>query len=140
MAQSLAHNVFQFRLVSPEAELMAEPALDVTIPGTEGEFGVRAGHMALVATLKPGVVTVTCANNPNPVQYFIAGGFADVNATTCTILAEQAIDVLQLDAALIANDISGLKARLETPMDDLTAAEIKAQLVLAEARLQAAKK
>lgn len=139
MAQTAQENILQFRLVSPEAELMAEQAVDVTIPGAEGEFGVKPGHMALVATLRPGVVTVNCPNNPNPVQYFIAGGFADVNATSCTILAEQAVDVLQLDANMIAHDIAAIKARLGLPMDDVLATEIAGELALAEARLAAAK-
>ena len=37
-------NNFDFELVSPEKKLMSEKAWQVTIPGYEGDFGVRAGH------------------------------------------------------------------------------------------------
>lgn len=130
---------FLFKLVSPEAELMSEPATEVGIPGTEGDFGVRAGHMALVASLRPGVVTAQPANGNPAVKYFIAGGFANVTVDTCTVLAEQAVDVLKLDAGVIANDISMLNARLQSPSDDVTAATLRGELTLAEARLKAAK-
>ena len=130
---------FSFRLVSPEAEVMNAPALEVVVPGSEGEFGVRVGHMALVSTLRPGVVTVHAEHDPNPVRYFIAGGFANVNASSCTVLAETAIDVLQLDAASVQADIDGLTARLAQPNDDVIAAQIRAELDIARARLSAAR-
>ena len=44
-----------FDLVSPERLLLSENAEMVTIPGTEGEMGVMAGHMPLISTLQPGI-------------------------------------------------------------------------------------
>ena len=49
---------FSFELVSPEKILVSEPAWQVVIPGEEGYFGVRAGHMSLIAAIRPGVVEV----------------------------------------------------------------------------------
>jgi F-type H+-transporting ATPase subunit epsilon len=129
---------FSFRLVSPEAELMAVDATTVTAPGTEGDFGVKPGHMALVSSLRPGVITIETPSEPGAVRYFISGGFANVTATSCTILAEQAIDVLQLNATTIANDIAMIEARLKTPQDDVTMATLRAELTLAQAKLKAA--
>lgn len=131
-------NTFNFRLVSPEAELMAEPVFEATVPGSEGEFGVRAGHMPLVATLRPGVVAVQAANNPNPVRYFVSGGFAEVNATACAVLAEQAVDVLSLNAGQITVEINGLRARLAQALDEGTRAALRTDLAIAQARLTAA--
>ena len=44
----MSDKTFQFRLVSPEAELMTEMVTDVSAPGTEGDFGVKVGHMAMI--------------------------------------------------------------------------------------------
>lgn len=118
---------------------MAEPVFEATVPGSEGEFGVRAGHMPLVATLRPGVVAVQAANNPNPVRYFVSGGFAEVNAASCTVLAEQAVDVLSLNAGQIAAEIDGLNTRLAQALDDGTRAALRAELAIAQARLTAAR-
>ncbi len=48
----------QFDLVSPERLLLSEAVDMVTLPGTEGDFGVLPGHAPVLSTLKPGVVEV----------------------------------------------------------------------------------
>lgn len=101
---------FNFELVSPDKVLMSESAWQVVIPGEEGYFGVRAGHMSLIAAVKPGVVEVTKTEGDAPQKIFIAGGFADVTAANCTILAEQAVNVNELDAAAVEAELAKLKA------------------------------
>jgi F-type H+-transporting ATPase subunit epsilon len=101
---------FNFELVSPDKILVSEPAWQVVIPGEEGYFGVRAGHMSLIAAVRPGVVEITKKEGDAPEKIFIAGGFADVTAANCTILAEQAVNVNDLDAATIESDLAKLKA------------------------------
>ena len=44
----MENKLFNFELVSPEQKLISETAYQVSIPGEEGDVGVRAGHMALV--------------------------------------------------------------------------------------------
>ena len=83
-------NSFNFELVSPEEKLMSEPAWQVTIPGFEGDFGVRAGHSSLVASIRPGIVEVISKQGDAPKKIKVQGGFADVTSTNCTILAEEA--------------------------------------------------
>jgi len=85
-----ATNTFHFELVSPEKKLLSESVWQVVIPGEEGYFGVRAGHMSLLASLKPGVVDVYANENDAPRRIVISGGFADVTANNCILLVEQA--------------------------------------------------
>ncbi len=100
---------FNFELVSPEKILVSEAAWQVIIPGEEGYFGVRAGHMSLIAAVKPGVVEVYAKEGDAPRKIFIAGGFADVTANNCTILAEQAVNVNELDASVIEAEMAKLR-------------------------------
>lgn len=79
---------FQLRLVSPEAEVFKGTVTDVSAPGTEGDFGVRPGHMPLITSLRAGTITVSAPEHAKPLQFQITGGFAEVNATSCLILAE----------------------------------------------------
>jgi F-type H+-transporting ATPase subunit epsilon len=89
-----------FDLVSPEQLLLSEDADMVTIPGSEGEMGVMAGHEAVITTLRPGFITVTGAKD-NP-RFIVFGGFAEVTQTKVTVLAEEAIPASGLDARIAA--------------------------------------
>ncbi len=111
---------FPFELVSPERLLLSEPVLSVVVPGSEGEFEVLKNHAPFMATIKPGVVTVTPAAGGTARRFFIRGGFADVNAGGLTILAEQAIPVESLNADDIAKQIRDAEEDLGDARDDAT--------------------
>ncbi len=78
----------RFSLVAPERELYAGQVDQVDAPGTEGDFGVLAGHAPFMTTLKEGVVVVR--DGASVRRFTVAGGFADVTFDGLTILAEQA--------------------------------------------------
>jgi F-type H+-transporting ATPase subunit epsilon len=132
------NTTFNFELVSPERKLLAEPAWQVTIPGEDGTFGVRAGHMSLVASIRTGVVEVVSAPGEAAQKIFITGGFADVTATNCTVLAEEAVNVADLDAAKLEHEISQLKEKLNVASDDVEKARLNRHLVTATAKLAVA--
>src|SRR5262249_61675465 len=88
----------QFELVSPERLLISQPVEMVVVPGVEGDFGVLPGHAPLVSTVRPGVIAVF--EGGKVVQsIFVAGGFAEVTGERCTVLAEQATPVGDIDRA-----------------------------------------
>ncbi|MCI5060755.1 MAG: ATP synthase F1 subunit epsilon [Alphaproteobacteria bacterium] len=128
---------FDFELVSPERKLMEEKAWQVTIPGYEGDFGVRAGHSSIVSSIRPGVVEIVSKQGENPVKIFIAGGFADVTATNCTVLAEEATMVGDLDQKEIENNISDLEKKLSSASEGIEVSRFSSQLDLAKAKLTA---
>ena len=77
----------------------------VTLPGAEGYFGVLAGHAPLISTLKPGVIE-TRGGPQGERRYFVSAGFAEVTAGKLTVLAEEAIPMESVDAALLDTRIS----------------------------------
>ncbi len=77
-----------FSLVSPERELFSGPVDQVDTPGSEGDFGVLAGHAPFMTALKEGPVRVH--NEGQVTTYEVRGGFADVTPEGLTILAEHA--------------------------------------------------
>jgi F-type H+-transporting ATPase subunit epsilon len=81
-----------FSLVSPERELFSGPVVQVDAPGSEGDFGVLAGHAPFMTTLKEGRVKVHVEADDIRV-YEVFGGFADVTPQGLTILAEKAEEV-----------------------------------------------
>ena len=94
-----------FDLVSPERLLLSEGVDMVTVPGSEGDFGVLAGHAPVMAVLRPGVINVDDAGRPQQ-RIFVRGGFAEVTPAGLTILAENAIPLAELDAAALDGEIA----------------------------------
>jgi F-type H+-transporting ATPase subunit epsilon len=86
MAQKL-----HFSLVSPERELFSGEVDQVDAPGSEGDFGVLAGHAPFMTTLKEGRVKVYVEDEATVFE--VRGGFADVTPDGLTILAEYAAEV-----------------------------------------------
>ena len=112
MAQS-----FQFELVSPERLLVSEQVEAVVIPGAEGEMTVMANHAPVMTTVQPGVVTVKAASGQSE-RYVVFGGFADILPTGCTLLAESAVAVKDIDRADIARRIQEAREDLADAKDD----------------------
>jgi F-type H+-transporting ATPase subunit epsilon len=109
---------FQFDLVSPARLVFAGEVTQVDVPGVEGDFGVLAGHAPVVATLKPGVLTVFA---PSGTQRFVVfGGFAEVSATGMTVLAEVATPLAEADRMAVADQIRGLEASRDKLPNDAT--------------------
>lgn len=77
-----------FSLVSPERELFSGLVDQVDAPGSEGDFGVLAGHAPFMTALKEGEVRVHADGRVT--VYAVRGGFADVTPEGLTILAEHA--------------------------------------------------
>ena len=127
----------QFELVSPEAKLVSEPVKMAVIPGTEGEIGVLAGHSSLVASLKPGVVELHFDDGQSTRKVFIAGGFADVTPELCTVLAEQAVNVNDLDQAALEQKIVNLTEDLSLASEPMDKARIQRRIDLEKAKLAA---
>ena len=94
-----------FEIVSPERLLVSDVADMVTVPGAEGDFGVLAGHMPLISTLRPGVIDIRGGQVSGDTRLFVLGGFAEANPDRLTALAEEAIPMAQIDAAALEQRI-----------------------------------
>lgn len=80
-----------FSLVAPERELFSGDVDRVDAPGSEGDFGVLAGHAPFMTALREGRVTVVDGSATR--RFDIRGGFADVTPEGLTILAEAANEI-----------------------------------------------
>jgi F-type H+-transporting ATPase subunit epsilon len=127
---------FEFELVSPERLVLSEPVDMAVIPGSEGDFGVLAGHSLLITTLRPGVIEVWQGETVTE-RLFVVGGFAEVTESRCTVLADEAIPVGEINAAEAQAEYERMKAEFDAADEaSKTAAELR--LEVAEAKLAAA--
>jgi F-type H+-transporting ATPase subunit epsilon len=106
----------QFELVSPEKLLLSEAVDMVVVPGTEGNFGVLAGHSLLISTVRPGVIDVYEGSEISE-RIFVSGGFAEVTAERCTVLADEAVPLSSLDAATVEAELRTLEGALANLRD-----------------------
>ncbi len=110
-------DAFKFELVSPERLLVSEQVESVVIPGAEGEMTVMAYHAPVMTTIKPGVVTVKAAGGKEE-RFVVFGGFADILPSGCTLLAESAVHVNDIDRADLARRIQDAKEDAADAKDD----------------------
>ena len=116
-----------FELVSPEKVVMSEQVDMVSVPGTEGEFGVFAGHTPVMTGIRPGMVNII-VDDKTTRRIFVRGGFAEVTAQGLTILSEEAIPIEDLNADVIGQRIKNAEEDLTDAKGD--AAKQKAQETL----------
>ncbi len=108
----MADETTLFELVSPERLLLSRQVGMVVVPGSEGLFGVLPRHAPLISTLVPGVIDVY-EEGAVIDRIFIAGGFAEVTEDRCTVLAEAAVPVDELDLAATEQRIVDLGEELK---------------------------
>lgn len=112
-----------FDLVSPERLLLTEEAEMVTLPGSEGDLGVLAGHEPLITTLRPGVIDVK-GGTLGDQRFFVLGGFAEINPERLTVLAEEALPMAEVNPALLDQRISDTREDLLLAKTDADRARI----------------
>ncbi len=100
----MADAAVQFELVSPERLLVSEDVEMVVVPGSEGDFGVLPGHSPMISTVRPGVIHIFAGGTVSS-RIFVAGGFAEVTESRCTVLAEEALPVDEIDRASVETDL-----------------------------------
>ena len=122
-----------FELVSPERLLLSEEVDMVVVPGAEGDFGVLGGHAPVISTVRPGTITVFQGTAVST-RIFVAGGFAEVTADRCTVLAEEAAPVDDIDRSAVEAQLTELRGALSSGDGQ---AAVEAQIAIAEAKLEA---
>jgi F-type H+-transporting ATPase subunit epsilon len=101
---------FHFDLVSPEKLAFSGEVDQVDIPGTEGDFGVLAGHAPVVAAVRPGILTVITGGSKQKI--IVLGGLAEVSEKGLTVLADVATSIDELDRARFAETINQMQEKL----------------------------
>lgn len=108
---------FTFELVSPERLMVSEQVTQVVVPGLAGYFTVMANHAPTMASLVPGVVKVTPESGAEQ-DYVVFGGFVDVTPDGCTLLAESALPVKEINADTLDQRIRDAREDLNDAKDD----------------------
>jgi F-type H+-transporting ATPase subunit epsilon len=135
----MADDKVAFELVAPERLLASVDADMVVVPGEQGDFGVLPNHAPLLSLLRPGVISIYQGDRVDQ-RVFVAGGFAEVNERGCTVLAEAAEPVGEIN-------LEEARQKLRDAEEDLSTARepsehererLEREVAAARARVEAA--
>ncbi|HSI21308.1 MAG TPA: ATP synthase F1 subunit epsilon [Verrucomicrobiae bacterium] len=88
-------------IISPEKAIHRTTGVEVILPTTAGELGIRTGHLPLLAQLKSGTVVVKKENGKDEILATF-GGIVEVFENTV---------YLMVDSAELADDLDELKVQ-----------------------------
>ncbi len=127
----MAEERVEFELVTPERLVISRGVDMVVVPGAEGDFGVLPGHTPMVSTVRPGIVNVY-EGREIVERMFVAGGFAEVTTARCTVLADQAVAVDDLDRAATEQTLKDAREDLADAKTDDERREAEKQIAICE--------
>jgi len=126
-------------IVTPEKLAFSGKVEEVTVPGSEGEFGVLRGHASLLSSIQIGELSYTQDNKK--VAYAVDTGYAEVLSSKVTILVEGAERSDMIDRDRARKDKEEAEAKLaKMAKEDPDYERIKAAVTKAETRLKVAEK
>ena len=126
----------EFELVSPEKVLVSRGVDMVVVPGEEGDFGVLPGHALFLSGVRTGVIEVYDGDTVSD-RIFVAGGFAEVTGERCTVLAEEAINLAEVDRVVVEARIKDNEQAISIAGPDEDVALYKDDLGIGRALLEA---
>ncbi|PAU77343.1 F0F1 ATP synthase subunit epsilon [Halomonas salipaludis] len=91
-------NSFKCEIVSAEEAVFSGEVEQVVAAGIMGDLGILPGHTPLLTELQPGPVRVTLAGGGEE-NFYISGGFLEVQPKVVSILADAATRAGDIDEA-----------------------------------------
>lgn len=117
----------QFDLVSPERRLASVQAREVQIPGADGDMTAMPDHAPTITTLRPGVLRVVHAGGTD--DYVVVGGFAEITATTVSVLAEEALPKSEVTQMIYDRMVTEAKAGFELSKNEPASVDVAAKML-----------
>ena len=133
----MAHE-FALSIVAPDKSVAEERVTSVIAPGLAGYFGVMAGHEAIIAALRPGLLEYVDVSGTRHFVY-VGGGFAEVSGERMTVLADEAERASNIDASRAEEGLENARRALRGEASGVTSENAVAEVEKAMQRLRAAR-
>lgn len=131
-------NSFKLELVTPLSKILSEEVNFVMLRTTEGDMGILPNHSPFVAGLATGEMKVR--NNEQEKFYYVSGGFVEISDNVVTILADEAMDVKDIDLEAARKEAQIAKEKLEKIAEDIDIANVQKTLTQALTKVKLAEK
>jgi len=110
--------LLKLEIVTPDGVIFDDEVKQLTVPGGEGEFGILAGHAAVVSLLDAGVITIERKDNKE-VSVAINGGYVKVEEEKTLCMVDGAV-ALSGDDTNLAKALAEAKELLEKAQSSST--------------------
>ena len=109
-------DTLKLEIVTPIGQIFANDVKSVTLPGSEGEFGVLPHHASLVTLLQAGVIDIELKDGNHDVVA-INWGHVKVDENSVTVLADGAISIGGSSESEIAKSLGDAKELIKSMSD-----------------------
>ncbi|MBZ7928492.1 F0F1 ATP synthase subunit epsilon [Campylobacter sp. RM10532] len=110
-------NLFKIEIITPMGVIYEGDIKSVTLPGSEGEFGVLKNHAALVSSLKSGIIDIE-KNDSNHELIAIDAGHVKVDEDKTSVLAKGAVWISGSDESEIQKNLAKAKELIKSMSSD----------------------
>ncbi len=122
-------------VVTPSGSIFNGQAVEVTLPGEEGEFGVLPHHAALTTLLKAGVIDIE-KENKSVESIVVNWGVVQVDEAKVVVLVDGAVAIRGESESEIAKALDEAKTLLSDVSDsNLAIASVSAKIESAAHKL-----
>jgi F-type H+-transporting ATPase subunit epsilon len=136
----MPEHTFKLEVITPDRVVLSDDeTVSVTAPGSQGYFGVLAGHAPMMTELKLGKLDFRRADETSGAMA-ITGGFFEVFEDKVSVLAESAELAEEIDVERAEQARQRAEERLASASSDIDAARAQAALQRALNRLHVARR
>lgn len=107
---------FKLEVITPLKKVYEGEVDRVILRTSEGDMGVLANHAPLVAELAVGEMKIKV--NGSEEMYFVAGGFLEISKERTLVLADEAMNVNDIDIELAKKEAELAKQKLAKLKED----------------------
>ena len=127
---------FNIEIVTPLEKVYKGEAEFVKLRTIVGDMGILAKHAPLVSELVMGEMIIR-TEDKNEEKYFVSGGFLEISKDKTIILADEAINIKNIDVVQAQKEAEELKAKMAKMKEekDLAQAEKPLQESLMKVQL-----
>jgi len=126
-------STIKLEIVTPDRVVLSEDVEYVGVPGVMGQFGVLKNHIPFLSALSIG--SLYYKKDGETKYVFVAGGFAEVDGDSITILAEAAERAEEIDIERARKAKERAEKRLQEQRENIDYARAKAALMRAIQRI-----
>ena len=102
----------QVAVVTPDQQVTTAAVDMLLAPSVLGQVGILPGHAPYLTDLAPGVVELRAGARAD--QYFVTGGFVEVERDRVVVLADTAEEVGSINTARAQQDLQAAEAKLKS--------------------------
>ena len=107
---------FKLEVITPLKKVLESEVERVILRTSEGDMGILANHAPLVAELAVGEMKIK--SNGTEERFFVAGGFLEISKDRTLVLADEAINIKDIDVEVARKEAELAKEKLAKLKED----------------------